>query len=308
MTFMTVFNQIAILSLMIIAGYIVMKFGILNDQLNKGLSSLVLKVTLPAMIIKSMQFEFSREVLLTSFKMIVLSLFVHGIAILISYVVPKLLKEQTTKGDVIQFMLVFSNVGYMGYPVIYAIYGDMGVFYAALFNIPFNVLIWTLGVTIMTRNSQRGSGKLDYRKVLMNPGIIAVALGFSLFLLSIKIPYVIYETLHGIGEMTVPLSMLVVGAMLGEMPLREVFNEGKLIVVSVVRLVVIPLITLMVLSLMGFEGMLLGVPVVITGMPAAANTAVFSTLYDAAPHFASKGVFITTLLSMITIPLLSLLL
>ncbi|WP_026479010.1 AEC family transporter [Alkaliphilus transvaalensis] len=308
MTFITVFNQIAILSLMIIIGYGIKKFDVLNDQLNKGISGLVLKVTLPAMIIKSMQFEFSREVLMTSFKMILLSLLVHGLAIGISYIVYKYYKKDGPEGDVIQFILVFSNVGYMGYPVIYAIYGDMGVFYAALFNIPFNVLLWTIGVSIMTRNSRREKEDVNYLKLIFNPGIIAVVLGFGMFLLSIKIPYVIYETLHSVGEMTVPLSMLVIGAMLGEMPLKEVFNEKRLISVSIIRLLAIPLIAMLILWGMGFRGILLGVPVVIAGMPAAANTAVFATIYDTAPHFASKAVFVTTLLSMITIPLLSLLL
>ncbi len=308
MTFITVFNKIAILFLMIVVGYGIKKLGILNEEMNKGLSNLVLKVTLPAMIIKSMQFEFSKEVLFTSFKMILLSLLVHGIAILISYFVYRLLKAEEGKKDIIQFMLIFSNVGYMGYPVIYAVYGEMGVFYTALFNIPFNFLIWTLGVTIMTRNREGGSSKLSYFKVLMNPGIISVILGFMLFLFSVKIPIIMYETLHVIGEMTVPLSMFIIGSMLGALSIYEIFNEKQLFMVSVVRLLVIPIVTMVVLQVMGFEDILLGVPFLIAGMPAAANTAVFASMYNREPIFASKGVLITTLLSMLTIPILTMLL
>lgn len=308
MGFMTVFNQIAILFLMIIVGYIARKMDLLNEVLNKGLSVLVLQVTLPALIIKSMQYSFSSEVLLTSFKMILLSIGVHTVAFIISCFVPRLLRMSGSEKDVIQFLLIFSNVGYMGYPVIHSIYGDMGVFYAALFNIPFNLLLWTLGIGIITRHSDRKKGKIPLGKVLLNPGVISVGIGFFLFVSSIKLPPILFQTLHSFGEMTIPLSMLVIGAMLAELPFKEMFNEKRLLTVSFFRLVFIPFIVFGILWLSGLRGILLGVPVVIAGMPAAANTAVFGAMFDAAPHLAAKGVFITTLLSMLTIPLLSLIL
>lgn len=308
MGFMNIFNQIIILFLLMIVGYGSQKLDIIKEELYKGLSHLVFQVALPALIIKSMQYSFSKEMLLTSFKMILLSLVVHGIAFLVSCFVPKLLGVKGSEADVIQFILIFSNVGYMGYPVLNAVYGEQGVFYGALFNIPFNLLLWTLGYGIMTRHSSGGKEKVPIKKVLLNPGVFSVIIGFVLFLFSIKLPTVLYGTLHYLGEMTVPLSMLVIGAMLAELPLKEIFNEGKLIVVSSFRLIIIPLVVMGILWMMGLRGITLGVPVIIAGMPAAANTAIFGNMFNTAPYLASKGVFITTLFSIISIPLLSLLL
>ena len=307
MTFLTIFNQVAILFGLIVVGYIVRKLKILNNELNRGISKLVLQVTLPALIIKSMQFSFSREVMLGSIQIILLSLLAHGVAIGISFLYTRLLGYKGSKADVYRFMLIFSNVGYMGYPIIKVIYGDLGVFYTALFNIPFNILLWTLGVYIMSNNSSKKTKDINYIKILTNPGIIAVFVGFTLFLLSVKLDYIVFETLNLLGETTVPLSMLIIGSMLAEVPIREVFNDIGLVAISFIRLIIIPLAVGLVIYSIGVRGMLLGVPIFISAMPAAANTAIFATIYDAEPHLASKGVFITTLLSMITIPLFTLL-
>ncbi|SCY87017.1 AEC family transporter [Alkaliphilus peptidifermentans] len=309
MALLTVFNEISILFLLILAGFIARKMNLLGDEINKGISVLVLQFTLPALIIKSMQFSFTREVMLGSIHMILVSIIVHGLAIAIAIITPRILKVEGDRKRIFQFTLVFSNVGYMGYPVLDAIYGEIGVFYGALFNIPFNFLLWTVGVIIMTQGrSGVTEAKFNYKRLAFNPGIISVFIGFSLFLFSIELPYVIFRTLDLLGNTTTPLSMLVIGAMLAEISLREIFIEEKLLSISIIRLAVIPLVTFALLKFFGASGLLIGIPVVISGMPAAANTAVFATMFDVEPHLASKAVFNTTLLSMISIPLLTMLL
>ncbi|KAB3539684.1 AEC family transporter [Alkaliphilus pronyensis] len=308
MGILTVFNEISVLFLLILSGYIARKMNLLNNEINKGISILILQFTLPALIIKSMQFSFSKELMMGSINMIIISAIVHGLAIAVAFLTPRLLKVEGERKKIFQFVLVFSNVGYMGYPVLQVIYGELGVFYGALFNIPFNFLLWTLGVFIMTHGKDGNVSSLSFKKLILNPGILSVFIGFSLFLLSIKLPYGLYKTLDLLGNTTTPLSMLVIGSMLAEITFKEIFIEEKLLRISIVRLVIIPFITFALLKAFGVSGLMLGIPVVISGMPAAANTAVFATMYDVDPHLASKAVFNTTILSMISIPLLTLLL
>ncbi|AOY78274.1 hypothetical protein BJL90_06835 [Clostridium formicaceticum] len=286
-------------------GYGAKKLNYMDNALNKGLSNLVMHVTLPAMIIKSMQFEFSKELFFTSIKVILLSLVVYAIVIGISFCFPRMMRIGGKKRDVFQFILIFSNVGYMGYPIVDAIYGEIGVFYTALYNIPFNFIMLTLGVYVLRRSSEGIKEKVDYKKVLLNPGILAVAVGFSFFLLSIKLPLPVYETLDILGSTTTPLAMLVIGSFLADMSLGDVFKEEKILWLAMARLVVLPGMVMGILYFVGVRGLMLGVPVVITAMPAAANTAVLATLYESDHYLASKGIFLTTALSLITIPLLT---
>lgn len=306
MSFLTIFNEISILFLLVLVGYLARKKNYVNEEVNRGLSSLVLQFTLPALIIKSMQFSFSKDVLISSLHIIALSIFVHGFSILVAFLSPYILKVKGAKKDIYQFMLIFSNVGYMGYPILFALYGEIGVFYGALFNIPFNVLLWTLGVAIISRNSKRSTGGgISYKKVFLNPGILAVIIGFSLFVLSIELPYILFKTLDLVGNTTTPLSMLLIGAMLAELPIKDVFREEKIIGLSFIRLIFIPFTVYGILKLLGINELLMGVSVVIAAMPAAVNTAVLASIFDAEPYIASKGVFITTVLSLLTIPLLT---
>ncbi|KAB3526655.1 AEC family transporter [Alkaliphilus serpentinus] len=305
MSFIAVFNEIAILFLLVLVGYLARKRNFINDEVNKGLSALILQFTLPALIIKSMQFSFSKEVLVGSLHIILLSLFVHGFSILVAFISPYILKVKGAKKDIYQFILIFSNVGYMGYPILFTLYGEIGVFYGALFNIPFNVLLWTLGVVIISRNSNKTVEGINYKKVLLNPGIIAVVIGFFLFISSIEIPYILFKTLDLLGNTTTPLSMLLIGGMLAELPVKEVFREEKILGLSFIRLIFIPFAVYTVLKLLRIDDFLLGVSVVIAAMPAAVNTAVLASIFDVEPYVASKGVFITTLLSLLTIPLLT---
>lgn len=298
--------QILILFLTMVIGYAAKKRGYMDPQLNKGLSNLILQVALPALIIKSMQFPFSKDLFMDSVKIVGISLMIYSIAIVFSYLYTKLIKVEGTKKDIYQFVLIFSNVAFIGYPIIDAIYGDLGVFYTALYNIPFNFLLFTIGVYIMCRNTSAEREKMDYKKILLQPGILAVLLGFTLFLFSLQLPEIIYETLDIIGSTTTPLSMLMIGGFLADIPVKEVLREEKIMLLALARLFILPILAWGILYTVGLRGVLLGVPVVITGMPAAANAAVFATLYDSDHYLASKSVFITTLLSLISIPLLTL--
>lgn len=306
--FTSLINQILVLFFIMAAGYAAKKTKVLNQETIRGISMLILNVSLPALIISSMQFPFSSEMLATSLRIALISVVTYVGLIAFSYGYTRLIKMETARMDVTQFALVFANVSFMGFPIISVLYGEQGVFYAALFNIPFQVLLVTLGVVFMTRHSEDSSGKMNLKKALLSPGLIAVFIGFGFFLLPVTIPTPLLQSLQMIGGTITPLSMLLIGGMLADVSFSSVFGDRDLYVLTFVRLLLLPALVYAPLKLLGVDGILLAIPVLIIGMPVATLTGAFARLYDADYYFASKAIFLTTLCSLVTIPLWALLL
>lgn len=301
MKFNTIITQIIVLFLIMIVGFFARKKNIINNQVNKGLTEFLLNITLPFMIITSFNFDFSMDMLQKSGVV----LFYTVCIFIISYIIGRVLytKYPHDIKSVLMFTAMFSNCGFMGIPVIESIYGKEGVFYAAIFNMPFNILVWTVGISLF-------EGKKDLstiKKALLNPGTVAVYIGLFIFLFSIKIPVPIYKTLEMVGNMTTPLSMIVIGAMLGEMNIKEVLSSLSAYYSTFIRLIIVPFIVFVMLKLLKASGMSFGVLVLISAMPVAANTAIMSEKYGGNSAFASKCIFISTVLSTITIPIIMLL-
>lgn len=302
---MAVLTQIFVLFALIVLGYIIRKLGIVTAAINREIGALVLNIALPAFIITSMDFPFSLEVLKDSALLVVISFAVYGVSILISKLYTRLTKAQGTGRPVLEYVITFSNSGYMGYPVVYEVFGEKGVFYAAIYNMAFNILVWSYGVHLL-----RGKGtevKMDLAsrlKKIFNPGLVALIIGYTLFLSGIKLPEAIDKVLTMVGSTTTPLSMMFIGFILTEVPLREALKSGHVWAVSALRLVVIPGLAFFVLSALGFSGLTLMIPVLIAAMPAAANTAIFASQLGGDYHTGSLLIFASTLLSVATIPVL----
>lgn len=306
---MLALEQVLILFLLIIVGYIVKKRGIVTDNINRELSSLVLNILLPAFLIKSMNFSFDLDVLIQSGTLVAISFSIYAITISLSYFVTYVLKEKDMRKDIFQYILAFSNVGYMGYPVVDAILGPQGVFLTAIYNLSFSILVWTYGVFLMKRTPDRLRGIHTYSslrhkiKAAFNPGLVAITIGFMLFLFSIELPYPLFRALELVGNTASPLSMMFIGFVLAEVPIKEVYTDVNAFVISLVRLIAYPAIVLIGLKILGFSGYLLQIPVLITAMPAAANTAILASRYENDVRLGSKIIFISTLVSIVTIPM-----
>lgn len=297
-----VIGQVLILFFIMVIGYIARKTEVIKEDMNKGLSEMLLKVTLPCLIISSFNISYSKDTASNAFKLLFYSTVIHLGLFFISDIFYK--KFAKPVQSVLRYATMFSNCGFMGIPVIESVYGKEGVFYTSIFNIPFNILIWVLGVYLFL-------GKSDLktlRKAIINPGLIATIIGFLMFVFSLKFPEPILKTFESVGAMTTPLSMLVIGSMIAQMPFKELFISKKVYYYSFIRLIVIPIFIFYVLEFFNIKGILLGIPVLITAMPAAANTAVFAEIYNGDTAIASKCVLISTLISIITIPLILMLL
>jgi predicted permease len=296
-----VINQVAILFLIMGVGVLARKKKILSDEVKKGVTDLVLTIFLPCMIISSFNQEFSTDMLINGGLILILSVGIH----LTSYFIGKILyfKSPYDKKNVLRYLTVFSNAGFMGYPVLEALYGKTGVFYASIYSVPLRVFMWTLGVMLFTKKRETNYLK----QILLNPGIIAVGIGLIPFLLSINFPTVISETLGIMGSITTPLSMMLIGAMIADADIKGILGRD-VFYGSFIRLILIPVATLMILRAFGVSGKVLGTTVILTAMPAASFTAILAAKFNANEVFASNCVFVTTLLSIITIPFIIMLL
>ena len=293
-----VYKEVLVLFIMMAAGYYSRKKGIIDKQTNRGLVELLLNITLPLLILASFQNKLQGNTLVGVTEIFLVSIAIHGILFLISPYI-YWYKRGTAK-RVLRFGTVFSNCAFMGYPILQIMYGKIGVFYGSIFSAPFNIALWTLGVFIFEDRLDKQSR----RKALFNPGVLAVVLGFVLMFFSIELPYPIIRSFELLGGCTTPLSMIVVGSMLGEIHVKQILSGFSIYYASFVRLVLIPLGVFAVLYGLGARGIVLGVNVISVAMPIAASTAAFAERYQCEPGLASRSVFISSLLSILTIPVL----
>jgi predicted permease len=294
----TIINQVIILALIMGIGILARKKGMLNAEVNSKLSDFLLNITLPCLIVTSFNFEYSAE-MMNNVKMIFFySVLIHIVLIFISKIFAVKFNEGSKK--VIRFVTVFSNSGFMGFPILLGLYGNIGVFYGAVFNIPWNIFMLSFGSMLFT-------GKRDLKslkRVITHPGIIATVIGMLIFVYSLNMPLPLEKAFASVGAMTTPLSMIIVGSMLAEIKLKEVFSGFVVYYVSAVRLIAAPLITLAIMKLLNADHLLTEIAVTIEAMPAAVIGTVLANKFGGDTKLASRCVFISTIISMVTIPLI----
>ncbi|WP_026895777.1 AEC family transporter [Clostridiisalibacter paucivorans] len=296
-----IMNQMMVLFILLFVGFSIRKKGIVSKNIEKGLSDLMIYITLPALIITSMSYKFSKSMFNNSLLILLIGFFLYIFMVLVSIAFIKgFHTKDPYKRGVYQFIVIFGNVGFMGYPLVQVIFGDIGVFYAAVYNFWFNLLMWTLGVVLVKPEAE---GKIEL-KTLMNPGVIAIVLGFLLFVFSIKLPKPIYQSLEMLGAMTTPIAMIVVGSMLTEANFSMIFKNKTLLFASITRLIIIPVFIILALYFIELPFVIKGVLILVSSMPTAANAAIFSRKFNSDYRLASQGVFLTTLMGIVTIPLI----
>ncbi|ADL12362.1 AEC family transporter [Acetohalobium arabaticum] len=300
MQFSIIINQILVLFIIIFIGYIIRKKEIINQEVSDGLTDLLMEVTLPALIISSMIIEINPRLVnnlqISFWVWGGLYLFIIGMISLLSHYLPF---SQNQK-SVFKFATIFGNVGYMGYPVIDAIYPEYGMLYAIIGNIFFNVLAWTYGIYLFTKKED-GDNKIQFEK-LLNNGLIAIIIGFGFLLTGYQLPNPLTGALDRLGNMTFPLSMIVIGSSLTNIDFKTILYNKYLYLISGLKLIIIPLIIFLLLQPFTIPTKINNIVVILFAMPSAATTVVFAEKFGADYTLASEGVFVTTLFSLVTIP------
>lgn len=303
---MDVTSQVLVLFFLILIGYGARKLNAIEDGAVGPLSSFVINVSLPALIIVSLQRPFSRELLGEAGLSLGISFAMYAFSFGFAAFYPSLIRADGKSRGVHRYAVVFSNVGFMGFPVVEAVLGPEALFHLAMYNIPFNFLAFSIGAWLIAKDGRRPF-RISW-KIFINPGVLATVVGFVLFLSSVSLPPTIYKTLKMAGDITSPLSMIAIGAVLARIDPRKVFGSWRIYATSVVRLAVLPALLAAALYAIGLRGLLFSLPVLITAMPVAANTTIMASVYDGDVESASAMIFISTLACIVTIPLVATLL
>jgi len=299
-------TSLAMVFIMIIPGVILGKKNIIEEEQTLGLTGIVVNLTWPCLVISAMQIPYSLEILKNCGYISIFMLVLLCIAFLISLLLVKIIKMKKSHSYLFTFMILFSNNGFMGIPIINAIFGGVATFYASIVEMVGNILVFSVGIALI----QMAAGKrlkMNPREFL-TPGIYGVLIGFLLFLFNITLPGFLGDSINIIGSATTPLTMVIIGMQIGRMKVKDIFGESTIYIMTFVKLIIIPSVTYVIFFVVLNDSSLLArVMVLDFAMPAAMCSAIFSQQYGADYEFASKGVLITTLFSIATLPIVTLL-
>jgi predicted permease len=294
----TAFNQIAIMFMIILVGVVCYKIKLIDKEMNKKLSDLVLMLINPIVILVSYQRAFDPALLKGLLISLALAMGTHLFAILIG---PIFLPKKRDKVDLVleRFAVVYSNCGFMGIPMAYGLFGSEGVFYITAYMTIFNLLVWTHGLIIMT-------GKSDFKSIgraLLSPSVIATVSGFILFVGRMILPQIVTETLTYLGDMNTPLAMLVAGVSIAQTDIGNLFKKLRIFYVTFLRLLFVPIVMLLLYHWFDLPEVVLLTSILAAACPTAATITLFSLRYDKNYFYASEIFAVTTIFSMGTIPI-----
>ena len=364
---MVMLQQMIVMFLMMAVGYLCYRKQILTEEVSRKVSAIVVNVANPCMILSSAltdQQMQGKELVQTLAIVVMMYVFL----LVMAQLLPRILCIQKESRGAYAAMTVFANIGFMGFPVLAAMYGNGALLYGAVFQIPFNILIYTYGVAVLTRkpgacakteqdvnaevdvkaevdvnaevdvktepngktgerqdaqgitatvngkseNIENGSeqqgklqGTVEIVKKIFNIGVIACIAAMLLYFLQTPVPSFLQAFITNLGNLTAPLSMMIIGASLAQMPLKELFLDKKLLLFSLVKLLLLPAVWMIMVNRVAEQEILRGVCLVMMATPVGSMTAMLAQQYGGDYETASRGVTLTTVLSVITMPLLA---
>lgn len=296
---MSITTQVIILFIVVLIGALCRKLGYYTDETIRGTTQIVVNVTLPCLTFYNMQRPFESQVLFN----FLITLALSGVLILFALFFTLFLfrKRSHARRAVLANLEGFSNCGFMGYPIILAINPDYMI-YAVAYNIAFTFITWTIGVSLY-----RGRENMDLRRALLNPNVISAFIGFAFFCLSIPLPSIPAQVLSLVGGLTTPLSMLLIGTRVCGVHPGD-FKDRDYHLSAALRLIVFPLITYVVLRPLPVAPAVASTIFILTAMPCGTMTSMQAELYGGDAVFAARAIAYSTLLSLATVPVMSLLL
>lgn len=286
-----------VLMIYLFVGFLARKKQIITEDNVTKFIDLVLRLLMPCMVFQSfhqtLTFEKLRQagvLLLVSFGVGIFCIFVGKICYR---------KYPYEKKSILQYATLVNNAGFAGMPMTEGVYGVEGLFYASIAIIPNRIYMWSAGISLFTTAPliQR------IKSVALNPNIIAVVLGLIRALAEIEFPGFLDKGLTNMGNMVAPFSMIIVGSILAEVDIKTVIDKDVLYL-ALIRLICIPALVGLFMKLMPVDATAAGALLVLNSMPAGTTTALMAAKYGADVQFASKCVFVTTVLSLITVPLM----
>lgn len=297
-----VIQQVTVLAILMAIGYIATKKDIINENISKGMTQILTAIALPALIISSFNMSYSKDTLRGVLLIFVYSIGIHIITLLISKIL--FIKYPREKKAVLIFGTAFPNSGFMGLPLIFELFGQEAVLYASVFMIPYHTILWTYGERMLSKEKTQSPLKI----LVKTPALIAVFLGTIMFILKIEMPYVVSKPLSMLSALTSPLSMLILGEKMTKLKLKEIIGDKDIYYACFIKLVVAPITALLLLKAINAPQLLTSIVVTMQSLPTAILLVVLTQKHDCEIEFALKFNIISHILSILTIPIISVLL
>jgi len=298
----TIIKSVISLFLIMLVGVYCSKKEIINSNVSKGLTRILLEITLPCMIIVSFSLPYDEGVKSNIMKTFYYSFLTYIIIAIVSYLLMRPVKDE--RKLILHFSNIFTNTGYIGFPILNVIYGAEAVMYGAIFNIFFTIFLWTYGVIIFKGKVEKQDLVKEIFKALKNPSLIAVYMGIAMMLFNLKLPAVILESVSSIGNMTGPISMIIVGALSYKINVKEYLIDWTLYYGIAVKLIIIPAFLYFISLLIQDRTIVSNSVIILASMPAAVMTSIFADSFNVKKDYAAVFVVATTLLSVFTLPIL----
>lgn len=302
-----ILHQMVQLFIMMGLGYLLYKVKIIDAGFNKKMTRFVLDFTLPLMVLSSVLEQPADRDYGVVAEMIVISAGVYIVLPLLAFVTVKFMRIPIGQQGMYMMMLTYGNVGFMGFPVLNAIYGSTAVFYAAILNIVFNVSAFSAGVVMVNYgcggDAAGGAPKFNFRS-LLSPGTVISVLSVAIYFSGIIFPDDIVSVCSSIGNMTSPLAMVIIGATLATMDVKSVFDDWRIYPFTLVKQIALPFVMWGIMRVFIRDDMLLGICTVLMMMPVANICVMLANMHDRDEKLAARGVFITTLFSIVSVPVM----
>lgn len=292
-----------VLFIIVVLGYALCKLGYMGEDFDRKLSSIVVDVTCPLLILSSVMGESlpDRTLILP---LLGVGFLTYVLLLVFGFFVPRLIAADRDDQGMIGFALMFANVGFIGYPIVSSIFGAKAVFYAALLNMPNTFFIFTAGVMLV--KGEYSVRKLNL-KLLFSPAMIAAFVAALLVALDVHTPEIVARPVTMVGNITVPAALMIIGSSMARLPLHDIIGSPKVYVASVVRLGVVPVSLYFLFKVCGVSDIVNEINTVVIAMPVASFGTMFCLKYGRNPALMTEMTFITTVGSIFTIPLITML-
>lgn len=290
------FSQISVMFIIVFIGAVCYKTKLIDEATNKKLSNILLNLVVPMVIFVSYQRDSSPELVKGLLISLVLAFTAHIFGILISAV---LIREGRTDAVIERFACIYSNCAFMGIPIVDGIFGSEGVFYLTAYMTAFNVFVWTHGVIIMAGKQERKA----MLKTLVSPTIIAIVFGLLFFIVQIRVPGIVLQSFDYIAALNTPFAMLIAGVTIAQTDIKKLLGKLRIYFVAGIKLLLIPVLLLLIYSRFSIDKTVLTTAVLAAACPTAATGTLFALRYDKNALYASEIFAVTSLLAMVTIPI-----
>ena len=300
MGIMVVFQTMLKLFLLLVLGFVLFKCHIFDEYTNKKISALIVNVASPMLIISSIAGVEGNDKSIV-FLMIGAGILMYIGFIILGKIINRIFPFPKKDWPVYECMVVFANTGFMGYPVLLDVFGQEAVFYASLIHMAFNFFVYTYAIMCLTK-SDDSEFKLNFKQ-LLTPGIVLIFIGILIYLFDMQLPSVLMDTINSVGSLTAPLSMMMIGSSLAVYPIKDSFTDWRSYVFAFVRLIIVPFMTMIVCRLLHINPYYANITIITNAMPVGSMVLMLATQYNANVKIVTKNIVVSTLLSVITIPI-----